>query len=543
MRRVIAAIAALSVLSGALSSGASGATSADDRVAVTESPAGQILIAAVNAKQNKILGLKRFEALLELARAFRFRPLAFNGGTQGAVIAPDVAVITEFRETNVEIFTRLMRQKFDQPYELVGPTDVQAALIINTATVSLQREVEIVDDVCLNDETSDTPRLRREYPMAALQESATGARFTIVGVHLARDYSPSGETDCLARNITAIRDRLQNETGAAFVAGDFNFRSTSMPYECDPYEMGDPARWWSLMTEPGDGGRTYVDAVRDFHRAGSLPMIDEWTYQHPTSVQTCNGSVGVRRSRIDYIFASDAAVAEANADHPGWADMSNFQYSDHRYVLGRFVLSGPERPDRPAAFQEPGGVIEVTWQPVEGATEWIVYRALPGYDYQEIARLTGEIVSFEDHDTDHDVTYRYAIAPVGIDSGNGIESAPTWATADARGPHVTGIIPGPGAVNIDPQVTVRVSFDEWVEATSVTQNTIAIYRNGNRIPGRLIRKGGFVLKFDPDFALRKGETFTIVVRPVRDTLGNAGQVFKSRFSTVEPPKKRRHRRR
>lgn len=549
MRRVIAALAALSMLSGALSSGAFGATTADTRVAVKVSPPGQISVATVNARQNKILGLKKFEAMLELARAFRFRPAAFNGGTRGGVIAPDVLIISEFREfAYIEIFARLMRLKFDEPYELVGPTDagrsvaVQAAVVVNTATVTLQREVEIVDDICLNDETSDKPRLRREYPMAALKENETGALFTVVGVHLARDYSPSGESDCLARNVAEIRTRLENEPGATFVAGDFNFRPTEMPYECDPEETGAPTRWWSVMT--GDGqGRAYVDAVRDYHRARSLAMVDEWTYQHPSSVVTCDGSSKVRRSRIDYIFASSAVVAEAHADHPGWADPSNFQYSDHRYVLGRFVLSGPPRPGRAIAVQDAGGVIDLTWEPVEGATGWIVYRALAGFDYQSIATLSGEIVTFKDSDTEHDVTYRYAVAPVGVDTGQGVESPPVWALADARGPHVTGIIPGPGAVKVDPQVTIRASFDEWVEATSVTENTIAIYRNGNRIPGRLIRKGGFVLKFDPDFALKKGETFTIVVRPVTDTLGNAGPVFKSRFSTVEPPKKRRHRRR
>jgi endonuclease/exonuclease/phosphatase family metal-dependent hydrolase len=433
--------------------------------------------------------------------------------------------------------------KFDQPYELVGPTDVQAALIINTATVTLQRDVELVDDVCLNDETSSVPRLRRQYPLAALKENSTDAAFTIIGVHLARDYSPSSETDCLARNATAIRDRLHNEPGATFAAGDFNFRSTEMPYECDPYETGAPAHWWSVMTEPGEAGRTYLDAVRTFHRQRSLPMVDEWTYQHPGPSLMCNGATGIRRSRIDYIFSSGAVVAEAHADHPGWADPVNFQYSDHRYVLGRFVLTGPPRPFRPDAAQAVDGVINLTWAPVDGVSQWIVYRAKAGYDYQQLVRLAEGVVSFEDHATEHDEIYRYALAPVGVDSGQGVESPPVWAQADARGPHVSSISPGRGAVNVDPQVTIRATFDEWVEAASVGDSTVSIYRNGNRIPGRLIREGGFVLKFDPAFALKKGETFTIVVRPVRDKLGNAGLVFKSRFSTVPPPKKRRHHRR
>jgi endonuclease/exonuclease/phosphatase family metal-dependent hydrolase len=532
------------VLSVALASGASGATTTfANRPPVKSSPPGQISIAAVNARQNEILGLKLFEALIGLARAFRFRPLAFNGGTQGAVIAPDVAVITEFRETNLEVFGKLMRERFDEPYEIIGPPDVQGAFVVNTRTVELQGNVQLVDDVCLNDEASDKPRLNRQYPMARFKEVSTGSIFTLIGIHLSRDYSVSGISDCLVKNVEEVRAQLEHEPGAAFAAGDFNFRPTIQPYECDPYEQGEPARWWSLLTAPADGDRPYEDAVQSFHRARSLSMLDEWTYQHPARVTTCNGTEGVRRSRIDYIFASGAQVAEAHADHPGWLDPDNFQYSDHRYVLGRFVLSGPPRPLRPAAAQEQGGVIAVTWQAVEGATGWVLYRAKAGYDYKAIAELTGEVTSYEDADTVNDETYRYAVAPVGVDSGQGIESAPIWATADSRGPHVTGIVPGPGATGISPFVTIRASFDEFVDAASVNDQTISIYRNGQRIPGRLVRKGGFVLKFNPTFTLKKGETFTVVVRPVTDVLGNAGPVFRSRFSTVEPPKKHRHHRR
>ncbi|MGH2806409.1 MAG: hypothetical protein ACRDKT_03945, partial [Actinomycetota bacterium] len=164
MRRAIAVVTSVSILL-ALCAGL-GAVAQEVKPPRKISPPGQLQVATVNARQNKILGLKRFEALLELAKAFRFRPPAFNGGIRGSVTAPDIFVISEFRETNVEVLTRLLRVKFDQPYDIVGPSDVQAALIVNHATVTMEGEVELIDDVCLNDETSDVPRLRREYPMA-----------------------------------------------------------------------------------------------------------------------------------------------------------------------------------------------------------------------------------------------------------------------------------------------------------------------------------------------------------------------------------------
>jgi endonuclease/exonuclease/phosphatase family metal-dependent hydrolase len=534
---ILALVVALSTLSWPVSA-------ADGKPPRRSSPPGQLQIATVNARQNKILGLKRFEALLELAKAFRFRPSAFNGGARGAVIAPDVAVISEFRETNVEVFARLLRQKFDLPYEIVGPSDVQAAFIVNTEAITLQGEVGLIDDVCMNDETSDIPRLRREYPIARFTENATGASFSIVGVHLSRDYSSTGENDCLVRNVTEIRDRLEDEPGATFLAGDFNFRSVELPYECDPNEESPAARWWNTLVSPDNGGRPYVDAVRQAQRARGETMANQWTYQHPSGVMSCTGQITVRKSRIDYIFASGTLVAEAYADDPGWAGSASYKYSDHRYVLGRFIVTGPPRPERPVATADERGLIHLDWQTGTGVTGWIVYRARVGEDYSELVRLGPKALAYDDSATEHGTTYRYALAPLGADGGQGLESGGSFAEADARGPRVTSVTPSRGAVKVSPHTKIRVTFDEWVDANSVGPNTITLYRGGNALRGRLIRRGGFVLKFDPARRLRKGKTFTIVVRPVADVLGNEGPLFKSQFRTVEPPKKkRRHNRR
>lgn len=535
MRRLHALVLTLAL--AASSFAPSGAGASDVKPPRKASPPGQVLVATVNAKQNKILGQKRFKALLELARAFRFRPPAFNGGFRGAVMAPDVVVITEFRETNVEILDRLLREKFDQPYEIVGPSDLQAALIVNTATVTLEGEVDILEDVCLNDETTGKKRLSRDYPVARFTEDSTGSTFTIAGVHFAGDYSASGQSNCLPRNVIAIKDRLEDEPGTTFVAGDFNFRATEVPYECDPDERSGPARWWSLLVTP-EGGRAYVDAARLFHRARGLPMTDEWTFQHSSGTQTCAGTIGVRRARIDYIFASGATVAESHVDHPGWTADGNYKYSDHRYVLGRFVLTGPPRPNRPELTPDQGGVIRLAWEPVEGVSTWVVYRARQGRQYAELARIPGDSLAYDDGATEHDRTYRYSIAPVGAKGGQGVEAGGVWGTADARGPRVAAVFPAPGATRVDRDVTIKVIFDEWVAESSVGDRTISLYRNRRRVAGRVVRQGGFVLKFNPAFRLRPGESYTILVRPVADVLGNAGPRFTSRF-TVKP-KRRRH---
>ena len=502
------------------------------------SPPGQLQVATVNARQNKILGTKRLEALIALVKAFRFRPAGFNGGSQGAVIAPDVLVISEFRPTNVEVLVHRLGVKFDIPYEIVGPNDVQAALVINTETVALQGQVELVNDVCADDTMSEKPRFFRQYPVARFTEVSTGAPFSVAGVHLARDYSHTGEQDCVTRNVDALRSELENDPGAVFMAGDFNFRSTETPYECDSNEETAPMRWWSMLVAP-EQGRAYVDAVREHHRSRGGSMVDEWTYQHPRASVTCNNTTAVRRSRIDYIFVSDAVVAEAHADHPGWAADGVYKYSDHRYVLGRFVLTGPPRPNRVTAVPDAGGVIHLTWEAVDGATGWIVYRARAGDEYAEQTRLDASVLAFDDTLTDHGVRYRYSIAPLASNGAQGLEAPATWVTADARGPRVTSVRPAAGATGVDRDVRVRVTFDEWVDAASVGADTIRLYRNGNRVAGRVIRKGGFVLLFDPAFRLAKGETYTVLVTSVADVLGNEGPTFRSRFTTFKPRKRDR----
>lgn len=537
-RRTVIALALIgTLLCAALPSGAQEEQKKPPRKI---SPPGQVQIGTVNARQNEILGLKRILDLIALAKAFRFRPAAFNGGVPGAVTAPDVLVISEFRPPNVEVFTRLLKLRFDQPYEIVGPDDAQAALVVNTATVEPQGPVDLIEDVCLNDETSDKPRLNRAYPRARFVEKQTGARFTIMGVHLARDYSSSTENNCLVKNVTAMRDELENEPNPTFLAGDFNFRPTVEPYECDMSETSGPAAWWSVLTMPEAGARVHADAVREWHSSRNLSMVDEWTYQHPGPVVTCNGSTGIRRSRIDYLFSSGAVVAEAHADHPGWSDEDNPKYSDHRYVLGRFVLTGPPRPERLAPTLGAGGVVHLSWEAVEGATGWVLYRARAGHPYAELARLTGDVLTYDDTDTEHAELYRYSIAPIGIDGGQGLEAPPTWALPDARGPHVSSISPPRGAEGVGIYARIRATFDEWVVESSVAPNTISLFRNGRALAGRVVRKGGFVIKFVPKRPLVKGDGYTIVVRPVTDVLGNAGTVFKSRFTTV--PRPRRHRR-
>ena len=510
---------------------------------------GQVTVVTVNAKQNRILGLARFLALFELPKALRFRPEAFNGGFAGAVTAPDVIVVQEVRPSNLEILVRLLRQRFPYKYEALEPVGAAAAFVVNSETVALQGEVTTWDDVCTTEDTPTDNRATRDYPIAHFVELATNAPFVVAGMHMAKRYDTTGQPNCVPRNMETLKEEVAGETAPVIVAGDFNRRATVDPYECDPNEQSTPNPWYALLTEPGDGSRAFVDAVVQWHRGHATSLEHEWTHEQRQANVLCDQTTRFKRSRIDYLFAAGAAVAEAHADHPGWAGPEagtrapGTPYSDHRYVWGRFVVSGPPRPLQPVLVPGAGGRIQVSWQPVDGAAGYVVFRALRGRAYSVLAQVTSDVTTTTDVFTEHGRSYRYAIAPVGADGGVGQESRPAFAVADKKGPHVLRVTPSRGATGVPTTPVVRIRYDERVSPGSVAADTIRLWHGRTRIPGTTFVSGARLLTFDAFPRLDKGKTYRVVVDSVADALGNAGPRVAWKFTTVEPPPRPSRRRR
>ena len=509
------------------------------------SPPGQIKIITANTRQNAVLGIKRFEDMFELSQALRKRPRAFDGGYAGGIHAPDIVVTQEMRPSNLEIFEHLLRQRYGQKYRIAGLEDAASQIIYNSETVTLVGEPMTWEDVCLG-ETSAGNRHGRFYQAARFTEIATGAPFTVAGMHMPKSFFNSGQSDCYMDNLQMFRTQLENETGAVFIAGDFNKRSVEVPHECDADENSSELPWYTAMTQPTDGNRLYVDTVRQWHRQRGVIMADEWTHEQKSQTLTCDGASRFRRSRVDYIFQSGAITTEAHADHPGWAGLvpgtklkGFHKYSDHRFVFGRFVLTGPPKPLAPSAVQAKDGRIELTWTPVEGATGYIVLRSIGGRAYSELVRTDGTITSYVDGFTEHGVTYAYAIAPLGADGGQGFESLKTRQTADSRGPKVASVTPGSGATGVDRRTNIRVVFDSGVKPESVSGDRVRLVRGRTLIPGTLRIESPRVLVFDPDFALRPGTRYSVKVNPVQDRLGNVGGGKSWEFYTYAKPRRRR----
>jgi endonuclease/exonuclease/phosphatase family metal-dependent hydrolase len=514
-----------------------------------DSPPGQVKVVAVNAKQNRVLGLKRFTALFELGRALRTRPIAFDGGFERGIAPPDVLIVQEMRPSNVEIFERLLKQRYGVKYEIVGPTDSAAVIVVNTERIALEGEVVVWSDVCTDADHPTDGRSSRNYEFARLVENGTGARFVVAGMHMAKDYAETQQADCFTRNISELRRQLENETSPVIIGGDFNKRPVTAQRECDLNEESDPQAWWSMMVTPADGGRPYEDAVFSWHRAHNVTMAGEWTHEQVKLSEACTGTFTNRRGRIDYLFSAGAGIAEAHADHPGWAgpapgtrNKANYRYSDHRWVWGRFVVAGPPQPPRPVAQLDSGGAINVSWQAVEGAGGYVVYRSIAGRSYRVLERTPPETTSLVDEATAHGVVYRYAVAAVSPEGAQGQESTPVYAEADSHGPRAVAVKPSVGATGVPVDARVEVFLDEPVDPSSVTSNTIKMYAGGGRAGGRVRFFSSRRLVFDPA-RLGKGRTYRVVVRDLRDELGNVGPRKQWSFTTVAPPPRDREGRR
>jgi endonuclease/exonuclease/phosphatase family metal-dependent hydrolase len=400
-----------------------------------ESPPGQVHVVTINVKQLNVLGGARFKRLSKAAHALRNRPEAFDGGFDGGVTAPDVIVVQEISEANLDIFRRLLNQEFSYParFGSAGRTsDIATKFLINLDSIQNVGDPTVWTDPCATDPNPNAPD--RHYQFLRLREYDSGAVFVVAGIHL-RPRSTNLPEDCRKENVEEIKAQVAGEQTPVIVAGDFNQRPVNVPHECDRMERSDPVAWWNAMT--GGPGRAFRDAVRIYHHRKKAPLAIEWTYERNKDSETCKGTNTRKRARLDYIFTSDALVAEAHTDHPGWAGKKpgsrhprHFRYSDHRFVWGRIVVAGPQQPARPIAESQKNGDVRLTWSPVGGATEWVIYRRSGNRSYGELAFVSGEETTFDDIFTESGKRYRYKIAARDASTAQGLESAAVEVVAE-----------------------------------------------------------------------------------------------------------------
>ncbi|MFP5352583.1 MAG: Ig-like domain-containing protein [Actinomycetota bacterium] len=506
------------------------------------SPPGQIYVVSANAWQRKVIGVKRFQMMLDLARAVLQRPPAFDGGSERVGSLPDLIVMQEMQPANLEIFANLLRQRSDVNYQIAGSTKAFGKFIINTETIAMQGEAREWNDVCYAaaPRNSEGEQPERFYQWAEFIELESGQRFTASSIHLDPRYTANtGQHNCFERNVPEIKRQMDLTDVPSIIAGDFNRRAVEMTHECDPEETSAPLPWYSMLTAPTTG-RVYSDVVRDYHRQLGLSLADEWTHEQKSATVICDTTTRFRRNRIDYMFTAGMETASAHADHPGWAGEepgtkhpTNPKYSDHRFIAARLKIAGPPRPARPTVTSAKGGLLTATWQPLVDTTptQWLLYRALGSAPFSLLARLTPETLTYSDFATEHGRRYRYAVAAVDEGLRQGIESQATAAFADSEGPRVKSHTPWANAVGVERRSVIVARFNEPFDPESVHFDTLSLYRKGRRICGGTEIVARRIVELRPCNPLGKKKTYRVQVRSVTDHLGNRGFSYGWTFTT------------
>jgi hypothetical protein len=194
-------------------------------------PPGQIKLVTINARQNKVLDYYGFTRLYGLARALRQRPAAFDGGEANAGMAPDIVVTQEMRPANLDILRRLPKEQMKNRYQIVGLNDASAQFLVDVDRLVPRRVTSWVDPC---------RPWAKPYQSASFTDAATGATFTVIGVHIQKSYAQTGGKNCYGLNIDMLRSLIP-PTGIVFVAGDFNRRPVVDTLKCDPTESSEPA--------------------------------------------------------------------------------------------------------------------------------------------------------------------------------------------------------------------------------------------------------------------------------------------------------------
>jgi endonuclease/exonuclease/phosphatase (EEP) superfamily protein YafD len=282
----------------------------------------EISLVTVNARQQaKDVDDGRLGAL---ATSIRARKL---DGQSSDSAPPDVIVVNEMNPNQLVTLVGQLDGLYGSaaayaPAEPSGKGRGKA--VINTKTVGVV-DAEQWSDVC---------EPKALFQIADLKHLASGQDFTVASVHFSPRY-PKGD-DCRRSNIEELRRRLATRKQALFIAGDFNKRCVEIERECDLEEASRPLGWWKAITKQSPlDGRSYIDSVKTFCLSASHPIHDQWTHEQTQEGVLCDGTTGRKRSRIDFVFASDGVqIIEAGVDAAGAAQV----YSDHRLVSCRFGI-------------------------------------------------------------------------------------------------------------------------------------------------------------------------------------------------------------
>jgi Big-like domain-containing protein len=195
------------------------------------------------------------------------------------------------------------------------------------------------------------------------------------------------------------------------------------------------------------------------------------------------------------------------------------------------IAEAPAAPDTLDGTARSGGSIGLTWTPSETLTNLVgydVYRAIGGGPFTKLNVLPITGTAYDDTSTVDGTSYRYVVRALstGAPPIESIDSRIATIVADARPSAIQSVFPASGAVAVAQNTTVRATFDEPMNASTINSSTFQLRTSGGSLVGATVAYDAAtrVVTLTPSANLATAATYQATVKGgasgVADVAGN-----------------------
>jgi len=268
--------------------------------------------------------------------------------------------------------------------------------------------------------------------------------------------------------------RLTDTASGAFIELVSNCNDTTVAYrtsDTDPQMRGlpGPPRW--VMNQAGRYAIRWL---------GQVAGTGESTFEVLFAPRSDGNLAPLAKPRVKGFATPSLVELVVNSEDQARAAAS-VAFDNLRLE----VCEGPDTPADFAATPTPAGAIRLTWQDVAAEERYIIQRAVGEGDWQQVARLEADAITWEDREVRPSVRYRYRLRaenPKGFSNWTPVAEAlvpgpplpPDELTATVREFGMVVLRWRDNSVNEDRFVVERRDDEAWRTLKTVAANVTSI---------------------------------------------------------------------
>ena len=191
---------------------------------------------------------------------------------------------------------------------------------------------------------------------------------------------------------------------------------------------------------------------------------------------------------------------------------------DYDFALARYYAITDNTPPNTTITGGPSGSVNST------SATFAFVSSEPGSKFQcslDGAPFSG-CSSPKSYSNLNDGSHLFRVRAIDAAGNTDLSTAQRSFTVDTRAPKVNGVVPAENATGVAPAVNVRATFSEAMSASSITTDTVKLFRAGTTSPiAAVISYETKTATLNPDIDLRLGTKYKAVVTTgTRDLASN-----------------------